>query len=74
MPYFKEPLELRRLGISYREIAEKLGCSVYKAHQLTSQAKNPSITPSSIQKLAEDVRRLKSMVADQSIKIKGYRG
>ena len=66
----RKALELRKLGMSYREIAKELGCSVYKAHQLISQPKKTPITPSSIQQLAEDLRRLKSMVADQSIKLR----
>ena len=65
----RKALELRRLGMSYREIARELGCSVYKAHRLISQPKKVSITPSPIQQLAEDVKRIKSTVADQSIKI-----
>jgi len=66
----RKDLELRRLAMSYREIAKELGCSVYKAHQLISQAKKTSTMSSSIQRLAKDIRRLKSMVADQSIKIR----
>ena len=66
----RKALELRKLGMSYREIARELGCSVYKAHQLISQPKKAPVTPSSIQQLAKDLRRLKAVVASQSIKIR----
>ena len=66
----RKALELRRLGMSYREIAKELGCSVYKAYQLISQPRKTPITSSSIQRLAEDIKRLESMVADQLIKIR----
>ena len=66
----RKALELRKLGMSYREIAKELGCSVYKAHQLISQPQKAPITPSSIQQLDKDLRRLKAVVASQSIKVK----
>ena len=37
-----EALELRRQGLSYREIAKRLGCSVYKVYELISEYESPS--------------------------------
>ena len=37
-----EALKLRREGLSYREIAKRLGCSVYKVHELISDYESPS--------------------------------
>jgi orotate phosphoribosyltransferase-like protein len=34
-------LELRAKGLSYREIARELGCSVFKVHQLISPYESP---------------------------------
>jgi len=36
-----EALKLRRQGLSYREIAKRLGCSVYKVHELISDYESP---------------------------------
>jgi len=36
-----EALKLRRQGLSYREIAKRLGCSVYKVHELISEHESP---------------------------------
>jgi len=36
-----EALRLRRQGLSYREIAKRLGCSVYKVHELISDHESP---------------------------------
>ena len=36
-----EALKLRRQGLSYREIAKRLGCSVYKVHELISEYESP---------------------------------
>jgi len=38
----QEALKLRRQGLSYREIAKRLGCSVYKVHELISSYESPS--------------------------------
>jgi len=37
-----EALKLRRQGLSYREIAKRLGCSVYKVYELISEHESPS--------------------------------
>jgi DNA-directed RNA polymerase specialized sigma24 family protein len=34
-------LELRSKGLSYREIARELGCSVFKVHQLIAPYESP---------------------------------
>jgi len=36
-----EALRLRRQGLSYRKIAKRLGCSVYKVHELISDHESP---------------------------------
>jgi len=38
----KKALEFRKKGMSYREIAKELGCSVYKVHQVLSPLEGTS--------------------------------
>jgi DNA-directed RNA polymerase specialized sigma24 family protein len=37
----QKALELRARGLSYREIARELGCSIFKVHQLISHYESP---------------------------------
>jgi predicted transcriptional regulator len=58
----EKALNLRREGYSYREIAEKLGCSVYKVHELISSYENPNSRIKQAVELADKVEELSSKV------------
>jgi chromosome segregation ATPase len=58
----QKALNLRREGYSYREIAEKLGCSVYKVHELISSYENPSSRLKQAVELADKLDELSSKV------------
>jgi transcriptional regulator with XRE-family HTH domain len=60
----EEALKLRRQGLSYREIAEKLGCSVYKVYyDLIPDHESPS---SRLKQAAELADRLSALEAQVS--------
>ena len=51
-------LELRAKGLSYREIAGELGCSVFKVHQLISPYESPRSRIRQVHELATRVEEL----------------
>ena len=55
-------LELRRRGYSFRQIANELGCSVYKAYDLVSQYEKPSRRLKQAIELADKVEKISSEV------------
>jgi len=57
-------LELRGRGLSYREIAKKLGCSVYKVHELLSPYESPQSRIKQVVELSKKVEELSKGVAD----------
>jgi transcriptional regulator with XRE-family HTH domain len=58
-----EALKLRRQGLSYREIAEKLGCSVYKVHELISEHESPRPRLKQVAELADRLSALEAQVS-----------
>ena len=57
-------LELRGRGLSYREIAKELGCSVYKVHELLSPVESPKSRIKQVVELSKKVEELGRGVAD----------
>ena len=57
-------LELRGRGLSYREIAKELGCSVYKVHELLSPVESPQSRIKQVVELSKKVEELSRAVAD----------
>jgi len=57
-------LELRGRGLSYREIAKELGCSVYKVHELLSPVESPKSRIKQVIELSKKVEELGRGVAD----------
>jgi predicted transcriptional regulator len=57
-------LELRARGLSYREIARELGCSVFKVHQLISPYESPRSRIRQVQELAARVDELSRKIRD----------
>jgi predicted transcriptional regulator len=57
-------LELRGRGLSYREIAKELGCSVYKVHELLSPVESPKSRIKQVIELSKKVEELSRGVAD----------
>jgi predicted transcriptional regulator len=57
-------LELRSKGLSYREIARELGCSVFKVHQLISPYESPRSRIRQIQELSTRVDELNRRLRD----------
>jgi predicted transcriptional regulator len=57
-------LELRGRGLSYREIAKELGCSVYKVHELLSPVESPKSRIKQVVELSKKVEELSGAVAD----------
>jgi orotate phosphoribosyltransferase-like protein len=51
-------LELRSKGLSYREIARELGCSVFKVHQLIAPYESPRSRIRQVHELATRVEEL----------------
>jgi predicted transcriptional regulator len=51
-------LELRSRGLSYREIARELGCSVFKVYQLISPCESPWSRIRQVHELATRVEEL----------------
>jgi len=58
----KRALELRRKGYSFRQIANELGCSVYKAYELVSRYEKPSHRLKQAIELADKVEKISSEV------------
>jgi len=59
-----EALKLRRQGLSYREIARRLGCSVYKVHELISDYESPSSRLKQAMELADRLDALASKLSE----------
>jgi len=59
-----EALKLRRQGLSYREIAKRLGCSVYKVHELISGYESPSSRLKQAIELADKLDTLASKLKE----------
>jgi transposase-like protein len=57
-------LELRARGLSYREIARELGCSVFKVHQLISPYESPRSRIKQIVELAGRIEELSRKLRD----------
>jgi predicted transcriptional regulator len=57
-------LELRGRGLSYREIAKELGCSVYKVHELLSPYESPQSRIKQVVELSKKVEELGRAVTD----------
>jgi predicted transcriptional regulator len=57
-------LELRAKGLSYREIAGELGCSVFKVHQLISPYESPRSRIRQVHELAIRVEELNRKIRD----------
>jgi len=57
-------LELRARGLSYREIARELGCSVFKVHQLISPYESPRSRIRQVVELATRVEELNRKIRD----------
>jgi len=57
-----EALELRRQGLSYREIARRLGCSVYKVYELISGYESPRSRLRQAVELADKLEELASKI------------
>jgi transposase-like protein len=57
-------LELRAKGLSYREIARELGCSVFKVHQLISPYESPRSRIRQVVELAGRVEELSRRLRD----------
>jgi transcriptional regulator with XRE-family HTH domain len=62
-------LELRSKGLSYREIARELGCSVFKVHQLISPYESPRSRIRQVLELARMVDELGRRVGELSAKL-----
>jgi predicted transcriptional regulator len=60
-------LELRSKGLSYREIARELGCSVFKVHQLISPYESPRSRIKQIHELATRVEELSSKLRELEV-------
>jgi transposase-like protein len=57
-------LELRSRGLSYREIARELGCSVFKVHQLISPYESPRSRIKQVHELAGRVEELSRKIRE----------
>ena len=62
-------LELRAKGLSYREIARELGCSVFKVYQLISPYESPRSRIKQVHELARMVDELGRRVSELSVKL-----
>jgi transcriptional regulator with XRE-family HTH domain len=67
-------LELRREGLSYREIARRLGCSVYKVWELVSQHENVQSRIKLVAELAQKLDELSKRISEVEEKIAGIKG
>jgi len=66
-------LELRGRGLTYREIAKELGCSVYKIHELLSPIESPKSRIKQVVELSKRVEELRKEVEELGMKIEGLR-
>jgi predicted transcriptional regulator len=57
-------LELRGRGLSYREIAKELGCSIYKVHELLSPYESPQSRIKQVIELSKKVEELSRAVTE----------
>lgn len=57
-------LNLRRQGYSYRQIAENVGCSVYKVYEVVSQYENPRSRIKQVIVLADRVNELAKKIEE----------
>jgi predicted transcriptional regulator len=62
-------LELRAKGLSYREIAWELGCSVFKVHQLISHYESPRSRVRQVQELATRVEELGRKLRELEVQV-----
>jgi predicted transcriptional regulator len=62
-------LELRSKGLSYREIARELGCSVFKVYQLISPYESPRSRIRQVHELARMVDELSKRVGELNTKL-----
>jgi predicted transcriptional regulator len=62
-------LELRSKGLSYREIARELGCSVFKVYQLISSYESPRSRIKQVHELARMVDELGRRVSELNAKL-----
>jgi predicted transcriptional regulator len=62
-------LELRSKGLSYREIARELGCSVFKVHQLIAPYESPRSRIKQVHELARMVDEPGKRVGELSVKL-----
>jgi predicted transcriptional regulator len=60
-------LELRSRGLSYREIARELGCSVFKVYQLISHYESPRSRVRQVHELATRVEELSRKIRDLEV-------
>jgi predicted transcriptional regulator len=60
-------LELRAKGLSYREIARELGCSVFKVYQLISPYENPKSRIKHVHELAGRVEELSRKIRELEV-------
>ena len=62
-------LELRSKGLSYREIARELGCSVFKVRQLIAPYESPRSRIKQVHELARMVDELSKRVSELNAKL-----
>jgi predicted transcriptional regulator len=62
-------LELRSRGLSYREIARELGCSVFKVYQLISPYESPRSRIRQVLELTRVVDELSKRVGELNVKL-----
>ena len=67
-------LELRREGLSYREIARRLGCSVYKVWELLSPHENIRSRIKQVAELAQKLDELSRRISEVEGKISRIEG
>ena len=63
----QKALELRARGLSYREIARELGCSVFEVHQLISPYESPRSRIRWVHELTTRVEELSSKLRDLEV-------
>jgi predicted transcriptional regulator len=63
----QKALELRARGLSYREIARELGCSVFKVHQLISPYESPRSRIRQVHELANRVEELSGKLRELEV-------
>jgi transposase-like protein len=65
----QKALELKSKGLSYREIARELGCSVFKVYQLMSPYESPRSGIRQVHELARMVDELSKRVDELIVKL-----